>query len=264
MAGGQAWQGRVCVAWGHVWQGVCMAEGEGACMPGGGMHGRGACVAGEMATAVGSMHPTGMHSCCLLLWMNSQQGIIRLIVHYSIQDFILVMADPGSRRWGGGSVNPRGCALNYYYHPQTKFVKVMFPQVFVCPLSTGGGRSRSLSRGVHDQGVSVQGDSLSRGSLSRGYLSRDSLSRGSLSKGFSVQGGSLSRGSLPRGSLSRGVLCPGGSLSRGSLSKCSLSKGFSVQGVSVCRGLCLGVSVRDPPPYGNKQAVRILCDCILV
>ena len=38
-------------------------------MPGGGMHGRGACVAGgacvveEMATAAGGTHPTGMHSC---------------------------------------------------------------------------------------------------------------------------------------------------------------------------------------------------------
>ena len=29
----------------------------------GGMHGKGACVAGEMATAAASMHPTGMHSC---------------------------------------------------------------------------------------------------------------------------------------------------------------------------------------------------------
>ena len=33
----------VCVTGGHAWQGVC--------------------VAGEMATAVGSTHPTGMHSC---------------------------------------------------------------------------------------------------------------------------------------------------------------------------------------------------------
>ena len=42
---------------GCVWQGVCM-------------HGRGACVslgmyAGEMATEVDSMHPTGMHSCSI-------------------------------------------------------------------------------------------------------------------------------------------------------------------------------------------------------
>ena len=37
-----------CVAEGHVWQG--------------GMRGRGPCMAGEMATAAGSMHPTGMHS----------------------------------------------------------------------------------------------------------------------------------------------------------------------------------------------------------
>ena len=43
----------------RVWQGACMA---GACVVGG-MHGRGACMAGETATAAGSMHPTGMHSC---------------------------------------------------------------------------------------------------------------------------------------------------------------------------------------------------------
>ena len=40
----------------------------GACMPRGcawlgGMHGQGACVAGETATAADSTHPTGMHSC---------------------------------------------------------------------------------------------------------------------------------------------------------------------------------------------------------
>ena len=29
----------------------------------GGMHGRGACVARQTATAADSMHPTGMHSC---------------------------------------------------------------------------------------------------------------------------------------------------------------------------------------------------------
>ena len=47
----------------------------------------------------------------------------------------------------------------YYYHPQMKFAKVMFSQVFVCPLGEG-----SLSRGVSVQkGVSVCG-SLWRGS----------------------------------------------------------------------------------------------------
>ena len=59
---------------GCVWQGVSMV---GSCMAGGmhgrghawqGKHGRGyawlgVCVAGEMATAAGGMHPTGMHSC---------------------------------------------------------------------------------------------------------------------------------------------------------------------------------------------------------
>ena len=50
----------------------CLVEGvhgRGACMVGGvhgsgGMHGKGlVCMAGETATAVDGMHPTGMHSC---------------------------------------------------------------------------------------------------------------------------------------------------------------------------------------------------------
>ena len=69
MARGMCGRG-ACVAGGHVWQGgmcgrgVCMAgsvHDGGACMAGG----RGACVVGEMAIAVGGMHPTGMHSCLL-------------------------------------------------------------------------------------------------------------------------------------------------------------------------------------------------------
>ena len=35
-------------------------------MHGGGVRGREACVAGEMATAAGGTHPTGMHSCSLI------------------------------------------------------------------------------------------------------------------------------------------------------------------------------------------------------
>ena len=40
----------------------------GACVPGGAcVAGRRACMAGEMATAAGGTHPTGMHSCFCLL-----------------------------------------------------------------------------------------------------------------------------------------------------------------------------------------------------
>ena len=46
MAGGEAVRGKV------------------ACMAGGGWGGKGACITGEMATAVDGTHPTGMHSCC--------------------------------------------------------------------------------------------------------------------------------------------------------------------------------------------------------
>ena len=33
----------------------------------GGVHGRGMCMAGEMATAADGTHPTGMHSCSLIV-----------------------------------------------------------------------------------------------------------------------------------------------------------------------------------------------------
>ena len=69
--------GGLCGEVGCVWQrgGIC---GKGACMAKGGMHGRGhvwwghvcqgVCAGGgmcaeEMATEVGGIHPTGMHSC---------------------------------------------------------------------------------------------------------------------------------------------------------------------------------------------------------
>ena len=80
---------------------------------------------------------------------------------------------------------------DHFYRSQTKFAKVMFSQVFVCP-----------------QGGLCPGGSLSMESLSRGSLSRESLSRGlclggggSVSRGVSV----LVQGSLSRGSVSRRV-----------------------------------------------------------
>ena len=55
---------------GHAWQEghACMARdvhGGGAWQ--GDMCGRGACVAGQKATAAGGTHPTGMFSCCLYI-----------------------------------------------------------------------------------------------------------------------------------------------------------------------------------------------------
>ena len=48
-------RGWVCkVRGGHVWQGIHCRGGEGAC------------VAGKMVIAEGSMHPTGMHSCFVI------------------------------------------------------------------------------------------------------------------------------------------------------------------------------------------------------
>ena len=72
MAGVVVWPGGVCgqegcMAGGCALRGACMV---GTRMAGGGMHDRGACmpggpcVAGEMVTAAGGKHPTGMHSCC--------------------------------------------------------------------------------------------------------------------------------------------------------------------------------------------------------
>ena len=52
--------------WGHAWQAGVYGRGDMHSRQHagqGGMRGRGACVAGETATAAGGMHPTGMHSC---------------------------------------------------------------------------------------------------------------------------------------------------------------------------------------------------------
>ena len=51
-----------------------------------GMHGRGSCVVGEMATAVGGTHPTGMHSrflstchCCSLIFIQCRTVKVSVI-----------------------------------------------------------------------------------------------------------------------------------------------------------------------------------------
>ena len=61
--------GRRCAWWGDV---VGSMHGADMCGKGGvhgrvSVHGRGACVAGEMATVADGMHPTGMHSCQIRL-----------------------------------------------------------------------------------------------------------------------------------------------------------------------------------------------------
>ena len=66
MAGGMA--GRVCIAGACVagecaWQGAM--RGRGACMAGVG--GGGACVAEQTVTTVDGTHPTGTHSCLLII-----------------------------------------------------------------------------------------------------------------------------------------------------------------------------------------------------
>ena len=88
-----------------------------------------------------------------------------------------------------------------YYRPQTKFVKVMFSQVSVCP--QGGGLGLCLgSPSLGGRGGLCPGDLCSGGSLLRwGSLSRGIFVLRGLSGGFSVKGGSLSEGSLSRGSL---------------------------------------------------------------
>ena len=70
MAGGVHGRGHVWKG-GYVWR-VCVCKG--ACVAGG-VHGRGACVTGKTAIAVGSTHPTGMHSCFGMRWIISSQNI---------------------------------------------------------------------------------------------------------------------------------------------------------------------------------------------
>ena len=79
-------KGGMCGKGGHAWQrGALMAKGAFMAKRdmhgkwwGGGMHGRGhacqggACLAGEMGTAVDSTHPTGMYSYFVFLWVVSE------------------------------------------------------------------------------------------------------------------------------------------------------------------------------------------------
>ena len=81
MAGGVHGRGH---AW---WGGGCMTGGMcgwGACVTWGGMCGGGhvwlrgeACVAGEIATAAGGTHPTGMHSCLITASKLTVSGIVK-------------------------------------------------------------------------------------------------------------------------------------------------------------------------------------------
>ena len=53
------------MAEGSAWWGACIG---GMCDRRRGMHDRGACVAGETATAKDGIHPTGMQSCILSIY----------------------------------------------------------------------------------------------------------------------------------------------------------------------------------------------------
>ena len=74
----------------------------------------------------------------------------------------------------------------HIYRPQTKFAKVMFLQVSVCPQV---GVSVSVQGGSPSWGVSIPGGSLSWGSL--GGLCGESLCKGVSVQGFSVWGVSV-------------------------------------------------------------------------
>ena len=130
--------------------------------------------------------------------------------------------------------------ISIHYRLQTKFAKVMFSQVLVCPRGGGvfvqGGLCPGgcLYRGslVSFQGVSVQGNVFVQGCLCPG--------------GVSVQRGVCLGGFCPGEVSVQGCLCPGGLCPEG-----SLSRGVSVQG---------GFSVRETP-YNKGWVVCILLEC---
>ena len=68
------------------------------------------------------------------------------------------------------NMNIATVTMAFHYRPQTRFAKVMFSQVFVCPQGEG-----SVSRGSLSGGVSVRGKGL--------------CPEGLVSKGVCVQGG---------------------------------------------------------------------------
>ena len=152
--------------------------------------------------------------------------------------------------------------LTHYYRPQRSCGKVMFLHVSV--ILFVGGLCPSMHHRSHDQ----KGGLCPAGSLSRGMYVQGVSVRGVYVWGVSVQRGLCLGGCLSRG-LCLGDLCPGGYLSgrlsvQGSLSGGSLSRGLCPGG-SLSRGSMLGTTHRQRHhPYGNKRAVGILLECILV
>ena len=116
-----------------------------------------------------------------------------------------------------------GYEFAYFFRPQTKFAKVMFSQMFVCPFVCLKGGGGCFCAGGLCAGGLCSGGSLSReisvyGGLCPGDLCPGGLCPwGSLSMGVSVHGvsvgGLCARGSLCKEVSVQGGLCPGGSLS---------------------------------------------------
>ena len=92
------------------------------------------------------------------------------------------------------------------------------------------------------------------GGLCLGVSVWDSLSIGVSVKGVSVWGVSVWGVSVQGVSVQTGVSVWGVSVGRVSVREVSIGGG----------SLSREVSVRETPPYGNKQAVHILLECILV
>ena len=106
----------------------------------------------------------------------------------------------------------------YIYRPQTKFAKVMFLQVSVCPQ----GRSRSRGEGGGVCGM-----------------------------GACVAGGMCGRGDMHGGHARQGVCMAGGMCGRGAC----MARGACMVGRVCGRGACMPVYGTHAPPYYEIQSM---------
>ena len=125
-----------------------------------------------------------------------------------------------------------------FYRPQTKFAKVMFSQVSVCPQGgmhgRGGGlhgRGACMAGGVHGRGCSWQGVCMAGGACVAGagcVWQEGMLGRGGMHhRGCAWQGACMAEGVHGRGCARQGGLCGRG--------RVCVAGGYAWQ-----RGMCSG------------------------
>ena len=154
-----------------------------------------------------------------------------------------------------------------FYRPQTKFAKVMFSQVSVCPQGgmhgRGGGlawQGACIAGGVHGRGHAWQRVCMAGGVHGRGACVAGAgcvWQGGMHRRGCAWQGACMAEGVHGRGCAQQGACVAGAG--------CVWQGGMHGRGACVVGACMVGVCVYHAPlTCGQYAGVCILLECILV